>query len=155
VLERIAREKHNDDMTGPTLPQLIAAGVLSDPEAFAEQIHAATEFHRERRDVLLRAVDELLHGVGGAVHRPLGGGHVWVRLDQPLDERRLYAEAVAAGVNFMPGSAAMAERPDGTYMRLSFSYLDPPELREGVRRLGTAIRSVARSGTAARALPIA
>ena len=145
VLERIAREKHNDDMTGPTLPQLVAARVLADREGHRAQIEAATSFHRERSEVLLDAIDRELSGLAAPVHRPLGGGHVWVALSDPLDERGLYSEATRRGVNFMPGSAAMPERPDGTYMRLSFSYLEPDELREGVRRLGAAIRALRRA----------
>jgi DNA-binding transcriptional MocR family regulator len=49
----------------------------------------------------------------------------------------------------------MPERPDETFMRISFSYLDPDELREGVRRLGVAIRSVQRAAPPARAMPLA
>lgn len=155
VLERIAREKHNDDMTSPTLPQLIAARVLSDGPGYREQIERATEFHRGRRDVLLAAVDSHLEGVARPVYRPLGGGHVWLRLNECLDERRLYAAAIDAGVNFMPGTAAMPERPSETFMRVSFSYLEPDQLREGIRRLGVAIRTVQRAERPARAMPLA
>lgn len=157
VLERIAREKHNDDMTSPTLPQLIAARFLADRDGHRAQLDAATQFHRERRDVLLAAIQQELEGLAAPVHHPLGGGHVWLRLDDALDERRLYAEAVRAGVNFMPGSASMPERSRENFMRLSFSYLDPEHLREGVRRLGAAIRSLRRTErtTPRQALPIA
>lgn len=155
VLERIAREKSNDDMTSATLPQLIAAGVLADGPGYREQLARATDFHRERRDVLLAAVESHLDGVARPAFQPLGGGHVWLRLLEGLDERRLYATAVSEGVNFMPGSAAMPERVSETFMRISFSYLDPDQLREGVRRLGVAIRSVQRAGRPARAMPLA
>jgi 2-aminoadipate transaminase len=155
VLERIAREKHNDDMTSPTLPQLIAARVLADRPAYLEQIERAVEFHRERRDAMLAAIESHLGGVARPAFHPLGGGHVWLRLLEGVDERRLYAAAIDEGVNFMPGSATMPERPDETFMRISFSYLDPDELREGVRRLGVAIRSVQRAAPPARAMPLA
>jgi DNA-binding transcriptional MocR family regulator len=39
-------------------------------------------------------------------------------------------------------------------MRLSFSYLDPEQLREGVRRLAVAIRAVRRAARPREALPI-
>jgi 2-aminoadipate transaminase len=157
VLERIAREKHNDDMTGPTLPQMIAARLLADPEAFDAQIEAATGFHRERHDALMAAIEAELEPLATPVVRPLGGGHVWVRLRDALDERRLYAEAVRNGVNFMPGSAAMPERPEGTFMRVSFSYLEPDQIHEGVHRLAGSIRAMRRVESTAprRALPLA
>jgi DNA-binding transcriptional MocR family regulator len=36
----------------------------------------------------------------------------------------------------------MPERPRATQIRLSFGYLDPDELDEGVRRLAVAVRAV-------------
>jgi DNA-binding transcriptional MocR family regulator len=36
----------------------------------------------------------------------------------------------------------MAERPRETCIRLSFGYLEPDELAEGVRRLAVAVRAV-------------
>ena len=79
---------------------------------------------------------------------------MWLALGQGLDERDLYEEAVSQGVAFLPGGAAMPERPRETFMRLSFSYLDPDELREGVRRLAVAIRAVRRAARPREALPI-
>jgi DNA-binding transcriptional MocR family regulator len=155
VLERIAQEKRSDDMTSATLPQLIAADFLAGGH-YDAQLERSIQFHRERRDVMVAAVAEHLGGLADLVHLPLGGGHVWVRMRDALDERLLYGEAVQHGVNFVPGGAAMPGRPDGTLMRLSFSFLDPDELREGVRRLGAAIRSLARSERPLRAsLPLA
>jgi 2-aminoadipate transaminase len=155
VLERIAQQKRNDDMTSATLPQLIAARFLAG-DGWERQRRRAIGFHRVRRDAMLEAIDEFLEGVAAPVHRPLGGGHVWVGLHEPLEERRLYAEAVRHGVNFMPAGASMPERPTETLMRLSYSYLDPAQLREGVRRLGGAIRALRRAERPARqALPIA
>ena len=155
VLERIAQEKRTDDMTSATLPQLIAAHFLAGRPAYDEQIERSIEFHREGRDAMLAAIESHLGGVARPAFHPLGGGHVWLRLHESVDERLLYAAAVHEGVNFVPGAATMPERPDGTFMRISFSFLDPDELREGVRRLGVAIRSVQRAAPPARAMPLA
>jgi DNA-binding transcriptional MocR family regulator len=156
VLARIAAEKQNDDMTGPTLPQLIATDFISDREGYQRQIESAKDFHRLRRAALGEAIDRQLAGLATPLHEPLGGAHFWLRLDEPLDERALYAEAIRNGVNFMPGSAATPEPPFETHIRLSFSYLEPEQLREGVRRLGVAIRALRRREAAAPAgaLPI-
>ena len=142
VLDRIAQEKRTEDMTSATLPQLITADFLNGGH-YPEQIAHSIDFHRTGRDAMVAALDEHLGGIAELVHQPLGGGHVWVRTNEALDERLLYGEAVQHGVNFVPGGATMPGRPDGTLMRLSFSFLDPDELNEGVRRLGLAIRSLA------------
>ena len=155
VLEAVAREKRGDDIHSATLPQLVGARFLAAGLYERHIAETAIPFYRERRDALVDAVGRELSPV--ASHSdPLGGGHLWVTLDEPLDERVLSDEAVRQGVTFIPGVAMLPERPARTHMRLSFGYLDPPELREAARRLGAAIRAVRRvRRPAGGALPVA
>jgi DNA-binding transcriptional MocR family regulator len=151
VLDRIVHEKRNDDMHSATLTQLVAARYLADGH-YDAQIERSISFYRERCETLVAAVERHLEPVAGFV-RPLGGGHLWLTFRDPLDERDLYDEAVRQGVTFLPGGAMMAERPRATHIRLSFGYLDPEELEEGVRRLAMAVRAV-RPRPRREALPI-
>lgn len=155
VLEAVARQKRGDDIHSATLPQLVGARFLAAGHYERHIAGTAIPFYRERRDVLIEAVERELSPVASYVH-PLGGGHLWVTLDEPLDERALTEEAVRQGVTFVPGVAMLPERPERTHMRLSFGYLDPTELREAVRRLGVAIRAMRRvRRPAGGALPVA
>ena len=155
VLDRIARQKRLDDIHSVTLTQLIAARFLASGEHERHLSERVIPFYRERRDALLAAVEHELSPVASWVH-PLGGGHMFVTLDEPLDERELLDEAARQGVAFVPGAAMLPERPRRTHMRLSFGYLDPGEMREAVRRLGVAIRALRRTGRpTARSLPVA
>jgi DNA-binding transcriptional MocR family regulator len=152
VADRIVREKRNDDMHSPSLTQLIGARFLARGH-YERHIERAIGFYRERYDALLAAVERELDPVASVIH-PMGGGHLWVTLDSPLDERALYREAVSShGVSFLPGGAMTPDRPRTTHMRLSFGFLDPDQLAEGARRLGVAIRAMRRSGRPARAEP--
>lgn len=154
VLERIAREKRRDDIHCVTLTQLVMARFLARG-GYEAHLERAIPFHAERRDALLDAVERELGAVASFV-RPLGGGHMWVTLDEAVDERDLYEAAAAEGVDYVPGIATMPERPRTTHMRLTFSYLDPDELREAARRLGVAVRAARRPSRAApAALPLA
>jgi DNA-binding transcriptional MocR family regulator len=154
VLERIAREKRRDDIHCVTLTQLAIARFLARGR-YEDHLERAIPFHAERRDALVDAVVRELGAVASFV-RPLGGGHMWVTLDEAVDERDLYEAAAEQGVDYVPGIAVMPERPRATHMRLSFSYLDPDELREAVRRLGVAVRAARRRSSAApAALPLA
>jgi 2-aminoadipate transaminase len=153
VLDRIVREKRNDDMTSPTLPQLIAARFLAAGE-YERHLERIIPIHRERCEALIEAIESELGTIASA-SRPQGGAHVWVRLHDRLDEQVLYAEAVRQGVSFHPGGAAMPERPRSTSMRLSFGLLSPDEIREGVRRLARAVRTVRKTRRPAKAMPIA
>lgn len=153
VLDRIAREKRNDDMAGATLSQLVIARYLAAGE-YDALLERAIAFHRERCEVLLGAVDKHLDGLATS-SRPRGGAHLWLELADRLDERDLYAEARRQGVTFLPGAAMIPGRPRSTCMRISYCYLPPVQLVEGARRLGTAIRAIRRTRAPREAAPIA
>ncbi len=147
VLGAIAREKRSDDIHSATLPQLVGARFFAGGDYERHISETAIPFYRDRRDVMMEALDRELGPVASYSH-PLGGGHIWVTLNEPLDERDLADEAQRQGVTFVPGAAMVPERPRQTHMRLSFGYLDPDEIREAVRRLGVAIRALRRVGQA-------
>ena len=157
VFDRIAREKRLDDTHSVTLTQLVGARFIAGGEHERHLTERAVPFYRERLDSLTTAIDTELSPVASYVS-PLGGGHLWLTLHEPLDERELRDEALRQGVAFVPGGAMLPERPRRTHMRLSFGYLEPDEVREAVRRLGVAIRATRRArrpAVAARSLPVA
>jgi DNA-binding transcriptional MocR family regulator len=152
VRERIATLKLDADFHSPTLIQHMAARWLATG-AYDRHLKQTIPFYRERRDALLAVLERHLAGEYH-VDPPLGGHHLWVTLNRPLDERALYAEAARSGVTFTPGGAVTAERRSQTSLRLSFSLLDPEQLEEGVRRLARAIREVRRRSRHAVAAPM-
>jgi len=153
VLDRIIGEKRRDDAHGTTLTQLATAAFLAKG-LYPEQLARARSHYRQGRDALLAALENEL-GAMAQFARPVGGGHVWVTLRQPLDDARLYREALARGVTFVPGTAMLVERPRATHLRLSYGLPDPASIGEGVRRLAQAIRLVGRDAPAQRrSLPV-
>ncbi len=139
VLERIIAEKRDDDAHSPTLTQQVAARFLGDG-CYPAQLARARDTYRERRDVLLGALDSDLAGLA-TFQRPAGGASVWVTLQQPRDDEHLYRAALASGVSYLPGPAMLVGRPQATHMRLSFGAVDPELLREGVRRIAATVRA--------------
>jgi 2-aminoadipate transaminase len=102
-------------------------------------------FYRERRDVMLRAIEE--HFPSDAhFTRPAGGLFVWAELPRDVDTRELLLEAVQDKVAFVPGQGFHADHSGTNTMRLNFSNVRPEQLREGIRRLGRAIQRRLRSG---------
>jgi DNA-binding transcriptional MocR family regulator len=73
---------------------------------------------------------------------PEGGMFLWCRFREPIDTTALLEHARERGVIFVPG-AAFYPNGDGdtSTLRLSFSTCSPGELREGVRRLESALRA--------------
>src|SRR3954447_3523268 len=152
VFDRLAMLKLNSDFHTNTLSQYITARFLA-PGLYEKHLASSNPFYRERRDLLMEALDGHLAGEYRA-EVPNGGHHVWVQLTRPVDERALYREAVRAGVTFTPGGAVTAERMPLTSLRLSFSLVDPPELDEGVRRLARALREVRRRERYSATVPV-
>jgi DNA-binding transcriptional MocR family regulator len=152
VLDRLAMLKLNTDFHSNTLSQYITARFL-EQGGYERHIEASNPFYRERRDLLMEALERHLPGEYRA-EVPAGGHHVWMQLLRPLDERALYREAVRAGVTFTPGGVVTVERAALTSLRLSFSLVDPPELDEGVRRLARAIRELRRRERFSATMPV-
>jgi 2-aminoadipate transaminase len=97
------------------------------------------DFYRERRDVMLLAIEE--HFPSDAHYtRPAGGLFVWAELPPHIDTRELLIEAIQDKVAFVPGQGFHPDHSGTNTMRLNFSNVPPDQLREGVRRLGQAIQ---------------
>jgi DNA-binding transcriptional MocR family regulator len=152
VLDRIVSEKRSDDIHSPTLTQLAVARYL-DSGAYPEQSLRARDFYRARLDALTSAVDRHLGSIASYVP-PLGGGHLWLHLDADVEERQLVDEAVRQGVAYVPGGAVRIDRRPEPALRLSFGYLEPEELDEGVRRLAAAVSALRSRPARRRAVPI-
>jgi DNA-binding transcriptional MocR family regulator len=152
VFDRLAMLKLNSDFHTNTLSQHITARFLA-AGLYEKHLAASNPFYRERRDLMMEALEKHLAGEYRA-ERPNGGHHVWVQLLRPLDERALYREAVRQGVTFTPGGTVTVERPPLTSLRLSFSLVDPDDLDEGVRRLARALREVRRRERYSATVPV-
>jgi 2-aminoadipate transaminase len=152
VRERIVAAKRADDIHTPTLNQLALTRYLASG-AYAGQIERARGFYRERLDAMREAIDKRL-GAIASYPEPLGGGHLWLDLDVAADERELADEAIRQGVAYVPGGAMRIEPRPELKMRLSFGYLEPEEIDEGLRRLALAIRAVRRRPARRQAVPV-
>ncbi|HLB84255.1 MAG TPA: aminotransferase class I/II-fold pyridoxal phosphate-dependent enzyme, partial [Steroidobacteraceae bacterium] len=93
------------------------------------------------------AMDEALHQHLGGVaswRKPEGGYFFWVSLREGLDVEELKDAARAAGTSYQPGSKCSTSGGMRNCLRLSFAFYNEPEIREGVARLGKALRAAAR-----------
>ena len=77
----------------------------------------------------------------------------WAALPQPIDSTRLVARAVEHGVIYVSGDAFFVDsagRFDRSLVRLSFSAPSHEDIREGVRRLASAVQEEQESLTKAK-----
>ena len=152
VLGRIVAAKRADDIHSPTVVQLAVARYLASG-AYPAQTERARAFHAERLEAMTGSIERHLGGIADYT-QPLGGGHLWLHLDLDLDERELADEAVRQGVAYVPGNAMRIEERPELNLRLSFGYLDPAEIDEGLRRMASAIRALRRRPARRQAVPV-
>lgn len=96
-----------------------------------------------RRDVMEQA---LAPGSGWQWYRPQGGLNLWVRLPEGLSSNQLLTEGVRRGLTFVPGTICdpLGEMDDR--IRLSFSFKNEAQIREGVHLLVQLADELARGG---------
>jgi 2-aminoadipate transaminase len=88
-----------------------------------------------KRDAMLAALGE--HFPPGIEwSAPTGGMMLWGRLPEGADTWAALDHAIEAGVKFNPGPIYRADRTGHNYMRLTYSYHNPDQIRQGIAILG-------------------
>ena len=93
------------------------------------------------------AMDEALQRHLGDIaswQKPEGGYFFWVTLPPDLDIGSLPEAARLAGTGYQLGSKCSVTGGMRNCLRLSFAFYNEPEIREGVARLGKALRTTTR-----------
>lgn len=107
-------------------------------DLLAPYIQRLRAVYARRRMVLAAAVGR---ECGRRVRVPDGGYFLWLECGNGVDTETLAARAQAAGVGFRAGVKFSSRGGLRSALRLSFAYYDLPELEEGARRLGMALRA--------------
>ncbi|MCA1644064.1 MAG: PLP-dependent aminotransferase family protein [Chloroflexi bacterium] len=138
LMEMLLHGKQPSDLhTG--MAQQMATYEVAKGGFVDQHVERIKAFYRERRDVMLRSIEE--HFPADAQYtRPAGGLFVWAELPRHIDTRALLLEAVQEKVAFVPGQGFHADGSGTNTMRLNFSNVPPDQLQEGIRRLGHAIQ---------------
>jgi 2-aminoadipate transaminase len=94
--------------------------------------------YREKRDRLVAALTERCarHGFWTV---PEGGFFLWMTLRDHIDPDKLTQAMEEERLVVQRGTNFFADKPDGNYLRLCFSFLSPEGIEEGVQRLGRAL----------------
>lgn len=143
VLDTLAVAKAAISMQSSVVDQLTVARYLEvcDLDAHVAKVSAV---YRQRRDAMSAALTPLLPE-GAHVTLPDGGMFLWAALGEGYDAQTMLAEAVAAGVAYLPGWSFFADHADRSTMRLSFVTHSPEVIEDSMRRLGEVIAAHRRS----------
>jgi 2-aminoadipate transaminase len=146
VLEKLNLGKQGSDLCSSPVTQMFVAAYFGERDAhggpgWVEYVERLRDLYRSRRDVMLDSLSEHF-GDGASWTHPQGGLFIWATLDQRIDTTDLLALArESEGVAFVPGRAAYVDgRSGASSMRLNFAGSPERDIREGVRRIGKAMR---------------
>ena len=135
--------KQSADLHSATLTQMIAARYLASTD-FEADLARIRDLYRERRDVLVESLRAEMPEV--RFQKPAGGLFVWATLPEGIDARDLLAACVSRQVAFVPGDSFFAGNQKRNTARLNFSAMAPERIRDGVRRMAAALRSLKPAG---------
>jgi 2-aminoadipate transaminase len=146
VLEKLNLGKQGSDLCSSSVTQMFVAAYFAELGADGEPgwrayVERLKDLYRRRRDVMLEALEEHF-GERATWTRPQGGMFIWATLDERIDTTDLLALArKSEGVAFVPGRAAFMDgRSGSSSMRLNFAGVPDDDIREGIRRIGNAMR---------------
>jgi 2-aminoadipate transaminase len=139
VINKFVQLKQGADLHTSSFAQMVAYEVARD--GFLDQhVRLIRKVYSERRDVMLSALTEHFPPEVTWTH-PQGGLFLWVTLPEGMDCQKLFRTALEHNVAFVPGESFYATnhvaRP---HMRLNFSNATPEQIREGIGRLGAAVK---------------
>ena len=142
VIAKFVQLKQGADLHTSTFTQVIAYEVAKDG-FLDEHVKLIRKVYRERRDVMLEALKKYFPPEVTWTH-PKGGLFLWVTLPEGMNAKSLFQAALKENVAFVPGDSFYAGNGFGEegsrHMRLNFSYGQPEQIREGIRRLGGVVK---------------
>lgn len=147
ILEKLLLAKQSADLCTSSFTQRVAHLYFAR-EDWRGQIGQLVEIYRERRNVMLEALEEFLSEIASWT-RPRGGLFLWVTLPEYIRTSDMLASAIEAKVAYVPGRGFYPFEGGENSMRLNFSYPEPDMVWEGIRRLSKVIK---REVTLARSL---
>ncbi|HEY6541448.1 MAG TPA: PLP-dependent aminotransferase family protein [Ktedonobacteraceae bacterium] len=147
ILSSLAEKKGLVDR-GTSL--LVARSVLTylKSPAYERNLEQMRSVYRQRRDVLLAALERELGSTGCSWSYPCGGFSLLVTLPASLHVMEVVEEAIARDVVIAPGrffTPAVAGTHDNT-LRLTFADKPPELLEEATLRLGLVVRALFQRG---------
>jgi 2-aminoadipate transaminase len=149
IASKLEMAKQSEDLLTGSLDQRMVyeacrRGILR------RQLPMLRRHYQHKRDVMVDALHDTF-GDQLSWPSPRGGFFLWATLPDRIDADRLLARAVDHGVIYVAGEAFFVDGSGKHLVRLSFSAPTPERIREGVRRLGTAIAAELEAVTAAAA----
>lgn len=143
VIRKMVMAKQGADLHTATFNQYVAYEVGKG--GFLDRhIHTIRRVYRERRDVMLGALDSYFPAGTDWTH-PEGGLFLWGTIQEHLNSTEVLKIAIERKVAFVPGEPFFPLGGGKNTMRLNFSNATPEKIREGIFRIGKLLQELGES----------
>ena len=129
IMNYLLKAKSLSDSGTPLLNQKIFLHYF-----FSERMQQHLEKLRIALAVRKEIMEEELSATDWQWSSPAGGFNLWIQLPESTIMDRLLASSREQSITFVPGSICDPLREMNTRIRMSYSYLNEQQLREGLRR---------------------
>ena len=149
LVKPVSNLKANEDFGSPHLNQAVLARILDDDQ-YLSHVQKVVQAYQKKRDAMLTAADEFFSDLNGVSwYTPSGGLYVWMSLPDHVStsfDSELFHQATRVSkVMYVPGELCHPVidgcRPN-YQMRLSYGVQSEDGIREGMKRLASAVRTV-------------
>ena len=138
IIGKVNLVKQGSDLCGSSFDQIVVEHYFTDTP-WQRTLQKFVKTYKVRRDAMLAALEEHFPPEASWTH-PEGGFFVWVTLPEYVDTGSMLAEALEAGVTYVPGDSFFPGGSGGkNCMRINFSYESPENIDEAIRRLAGVI----------------
>jgi 2-aminoadipate transaminase len=138
ILDKIAMAKQTADLCTSSFVQKIIALYL-EKGLLENNLKKTIALYSERRDFMIKCFrDQMPENVTWT--EPEGGLFLFVTLPHHIDADDIFRKAIERNVAFVSGSSFFCNDSGRNTMRINFSFSNPAEIEEGVKRLSAVIR---------------
>ena len=138
VFQNAVIAKQSSDLHTSTVEQRAAARLLRTFD-YDEHVRRLCKVYGERCLAMRSAIKRLFPAEVKSTD-PEGGLFLWVELPERISAEKIFDDAIAERVAFVPGTSFFACEPKLNYMRLNFSNQEPEMIEEGIQRIGRVLR---------------
>jgi DNA-binding transcriptional MocR family regulator len=137
VIQRLADAKQQVDFGHSVFPQWIACEFLRS-EYFSTHIDMIRAQLELRSYTITSSLKEII-GDQVDFFTPVGGIHLWCKIDPSINEYQLLNETMKNGVAFVPGSILGSKKG---YIRFTFGRGEPNDIQKGILRFAEVLERI-------------
>jgi len=136
IREKLVLANESAVLCPSAFSQMMISEYLSNND-WKAQIEVFRGEYKQRRDAAQAAMKEFLPDL--TTTNPGGGFYLWVDLPKGINSKTMLPRAVENLVAYTPGTAFYGNGTGQEYLRISYSYPTPENIRVGVERLAETI----------------